>query len=337
MPRDQRVSIISRIQDARRSRILVYVTGDRRGLETKIASDIFPMVHRHLIQIGHQDKIDLFLYSTGGITIAGYALVNLIREFCGKFNVIIPFKALSCATLISLGADEVVMTPMGQLSPIDPSVEHPLGPIVQIPGQPARIAPMNVEDVNSFLDLAKKEFGLQEEQSLQKVFELLASRIHPVPLGAVHRSREQIAFLASNLMKYHSEDEEQIGKVTEVLIRQRFSHDYIISRKEAKETLKLNIVDPDRNLTDLVIELFQAYSNILELDIPFNPEIVLHTAESGVFTFNRAFIESSALTHVFKTTKEIRRVQVPQPNIPIPMTGYQERILAEGWVEDNQI
>jgi ClpP class serine protease len=117
---------IEKIQEKRDSKLVVYIAGDRRGMETKIATDIFPMFHRHLAQIGTQKKIDLFLYSTGGITIAGYALVNLFREFCEEFNVIIPFKALSCATLISLGANEIVMTKMGQLSPIDPSVEHPL-------------------------------------------------------------------------------------------------------------------------------------------------------------------------------------------------------------------
>ncbi len=159
---------------------------------TSISTDVFPMFHKHLTQIEKQKRIDLFLYSPGGITIAGYAFVNLFREFCGEFNVIIPFKALSCATLSALGANEIVMTKMGQLSPIDQSVEHTLGPIVQNPGQPGgKIAPVNVEDVNAFIDLAKKEAGLSEEDSMKKVFEILASKVNPLVLGAVQRSREK--------------------------------------------------------------------------------------------------------------------------------------------------
>jgi len=50
------------------------------------------------------------------------------------FNVIIPFKALSCATLMALGADNILMTKMGQLSPIDPSIDSPLAPTAPIPG-----------------------------------------------------------------------------------------------------------------------------------------------------------------------------------------------------------
>lgn len=159
--------------------------------------DVFPIIHEHLMRIGKQETIELYLYSPGGITIVGYALVNLIREFCNEFNVIIPFKALSCATLNSLGPNELIMTPMGQLAPIDPSVRHPLGPVIQILGQPAgQIVAVNVEDVNTFVDLAEKEIRLNNEESMKKIFELLGTKIHPLALGAVQRAREQIAFLA---------------------------------------------------------------------------------------------------------------------------------------------
>jgi len=333
------MKLIKKIQEKRDSELLVYVTGDRRGMETKIATDVFPMFHKHLTKNGSQRRIDLFLYSTGGITIAGYALVNLFREFCNEFNVIIPFKAYSCATLIALGANEVLMTKMGQLSPIDPSVEHPLGPIVQLPDQPGmgRIAPVNVEDVNAFIDLAKKEFGLNEEESMRKVFEILASKVNPLVLGAVQRSREQIAFLASILMSYHTRDKERIEKTVNTLTRERFSHDYIISKKEAKETLGLNIIEPDKELTSYIIELFNAYNEIIMMDRPYHPEVVLGTENLKVNNFNRAIIESIDLTYVFRTTKEIKRVEVQQPGIPYPIIAYQERVLQEEWVVDNSM
>lgn len=338
MNRTERKTLIESIERNRESKVLVYITGDRRGLETKISGDIFPMIHKHLIQIGHQKKIDLFIYSTGGITIAGYALVNLIREYCDEFNVIIPFKALSTATLISVGADEIIMTPMAQLSPIDPSVQHPLGPIVQIPGQPGgQIAPVNVEDVNAFIDLAKQETHLKNEESMKMVFEQLAEKIHPLVLGAVQRSREQIAFLASNLMKYHCEDKNKIDSVVKILTRERFSHSYLIGKKESKETLGLNIVEPTEELSKTIIALFEAYNSILELDVPYNPELYLSESDSGIFDFHRGIIESSNLAHIYRTKREVKKVQMTQPGIPFPVIGYQERALQEGWVEDNAI
>lgn len=337
MNRKSRMELIGIIQEKRHSHLVTYITGDRRGLETKIATDVFPMLHKHLTQIDNQERIDLFLYSPGGMTIAGYALVNLFREFCDEFNVIIPFKALSCATLIALGANEIVMTKMGQLSPVDPSVQHPLGPVVEIPGQPGgKIVPVNVEDVNAFVDLARKEVGLSKEDSMQKVFEILASKVNPLALGAVQRSREQIAFLASILMEYHTKDKERIKKTVDIITRERFSHDYIISRREAQKTLELNIVEPDDTLTALIVELFNAYNDILLIDRPYNPEVVLGTNDRTVTDFNRAIIESIDLTHVFRTRKETRRVTVSQPGAP-PVIGYQERTLQEEWTEDSAI
>jgi adenosine/AMP kinase len=337
--KETRMQIIKDIEKKRDSRILVYITGDRRGLETKIGMDVFPIFHEHLMRIGKQKRIDLFLYSPGGIAIAGYALVNLVREFCEKFNVIIPFKALSCATLISLGADEIIMTPMGQLSPIDPSVQHPLSPIIQIPGQStAQLVPINVEDVNAFIDFAKKEIVLKNEESMKKVFEVLGTKIHPLALGAVQRSREQIAFLASNLLRYHINDEEKVKEIVKTITRERFSHDYIIGRREAKNVLGLNIVEPNQELLNDIVSLFNVYSKILELDIPYTPEMYLSDADVTERSFNRAIIESVGLTHVFKTTKEITRVRAQQPGVLTPtIVGYQDRILREGWILDDTI
>jgi len=337
MDRRNRIELIEKIQKKRNSNLIVYITGDRKGLETKIATDVFPMFHKHLRQMRNPQKIDLFLYSTGGITIAGYALTNLFREFCKDFNVIIPFKALSCATLIALGANEIVMTKMGQLSPIDPSVGHSLGPVIQIPGQQGRTVPVNVEDVNAFLNLARKEVGLSEEDSMRKVFEILATQVNPLVLGAVQRSREQIAFLAKKLMKEHIKDEGDIDKTVDILTRERFSHNYIISRRESKEVLGLNIKEPDEELTTLIVDLFNAYNNILMMDKPYTPELVLGTETEKKSNFDRAVIESINLTHIFRTTKEIKRVEVNQPGVSLPVIGYQERILREEWVEDNVI
>ncbi len=338
MDRKNRMELIEKIQEKRNSRLVTYITGDRRGLETKIATDVFPTLHKHLTQGENQKKMDLFLYSPGGEIIAGYAFVNLFREFCDEFNVIIPFKALSCATLIALGANEIVMTKMGQLSPIDPSVNHPLGPIVQIPGQPGgQIAPVSVEDINAFIDLAKKEVGLSEEDSMKKVFEILSSKINPLVLGAVQRTREQIVFLAKILLEYHTKDKKRIEKTVETLTRERFSHKYIISRKEAQEVLGLNIVKPDNELTKLIIDLLEAYNDILMMDKPYNREIVLGADNEKISDFNRAIIESIDLTHIFRTTKEIKRTKVTQANIPEPIEGYQERTLREEWIEDNNI
>lgn len=312
MGRTERQELIKAIEKERGSRLLVYLTGDRRGLETRIAMDVFPFIFTHLSRMGFQEKIDLYLYSPGGITMAGYGLVNLIREFCHSFNVIIPFKALSCATLIAFGADEIIMSKMGLLSPIDPSIISPYGPRVprpDIPGMEA-LVPVNVEDAISYLDLAKKEAGLKENESLAKVFDKLSTNVPPLTLGAVTRAREQIRFLAKTLLSYHMKDEQEIEKIVNVITRERFSHEYLIGRREAKEIVGLNVIDVSESLEEKIIDLFNEYNSLLNMNVPYNPEEVLGSQDQATGQFDRGIIESDNLTHVFRTKKNIRRVEV---------------------------
>jgi hypothetical protein len=337
--RSERHALIKAIEQQRGSRLLTYITGDRRGLETKIAMDVFPFIFEHLSKMGHQEKIDLFLYTTGGITMVGYGLVNLIREFCDSFNVIVPYKALSCGTLIVLGANEVTVTKMGVLSPIDPSIDSPLGPVVPVPGQPgiSMTVPVNVEDAISYIDLAKHEAGLKEDESLGKIFDRLSTGVHPLVLGAVNRSREQIRFLAKTLLSYHMDNREKIEKIADIITKERFSHDYLIGRREAKEVLGLNVIDVSSSLDQNVASLFREYDRLLEMSTPYNPEVVLGASDTATGQFDRCIIESNDLTHVYRTRKVIRRVEVMTPGMPIPVIGYQERVLSEAWVEDNSV
>lgn len=341
MARTERHQLMEEIEKLRGSRVLVYFAGDRKGLETQIAADIFPFFLEHLAQMGFQEKIDLYIYSTGGITIAGYGLVNLIKEFCKSFNVIIPFKALSCATLIALGADEIVMTKMGLLSPIDPSIVSPLGPQVPVPGQPgsAQVVPLSVEDVVSYLDLAGKYFGSDEDKALiARAFERLSQAVHPLALGAVNRIREQIGFLATTLLSGHIEDKKRVNKIVETLIRGRFSHDYLIGRKEAKDTIDLPVTDSlPPELEEKIVKLYSEYDSILQLSVPYNLETVLGGAEVNTVTLNRAIIESDNLTHVFRTVREVKKITMNLPNVPMPVVGYQERMISERWVKDDTI
>lgn len=340
MTREERMKLIQSIEKKRDSRILTCFLGDRKRMETKLATDIFPFCLEHLSNMKHQKQIDLFLYSTGGITMAGFALVNLIREFCDSFNVIVPYKALSTATLVCLGADELIMTKMALLSPIDPSISTPLSPTVQIPGAPPGVkqnVPISVEDVISYLKLAKEEGGLKNEESLLEVFGYLSENVHPLALGSVYRAREQIRFLAKALLEKHMIDESNIQSIIKALTEDRFSHDYLIGRTEAKKILKLKINDVSKDLENDIIQLFKCYSDLFKLTDPYNPETELGGEETNIVALNRAVVESYDLSHVFRTETEIKRVLLEPPTVPSPTTVYHERKLTETWVIDNQI
>lgn len=76
-----------------------------------------------LLGIGDVKTLNLILESPGGDGTQVEKFVSLCRSSCKRFRVIIPNEAKSAATLISLGADEIVMGPCSELGPIDAQIE----------------------------------------------------------------------------------------------------------------------------------------------------------------------------------------------------------------------
>lgn len=338
MGRQERVDLIRKIDRQTNSKVLVYITGDRKGLETRISHDVFPFIYKHLEKIGNSQKINLFIYTTGGITISGYSIVNMIREYCKEYGAIIPFKCLSTGTLMVLGANSIIMSKMGQLGPVDPSLEHPLGPEVQHTQNPTirGMVPVNVEDVVSFFDLAKKETKTTSEEKLVKVLSMLAGSIHPLVLGAVNRSRNEIRFLAKTLLKQHMNDEQRVTSIVSTLVEERFSHSYLIGRKEAKD-MQLNVTDVSAQLIADIMNLYHEYSQVLQLDVPYNKETALGKDREKTITIHRSIIESEHLTHTYSTTIRLNRVQVNDPQTDTPLKATTSVLIKEEWLQNNDV
>src|SRR5216683_492179 len=98
LSRESRLKLISEIEEARGSRLLVAVWGDRQNLSTIIAPDAHDVFFQHLEKIGKVNKLDVLLYTTGGHTLAAWGLANLVREYCDQLGVLIPHRALSSGT-----------------------------------------------------------------------------------------------------------------------------------------------------------------------------------------------------------------------------------------------
>ena len=340
MPLEQRLALIKQIQKERESRVVAYFTGDRQpGLETRIGMDVFPFFYDVLCRMGKQEKIDLLVYSTGGATMAAWGLVNLVREFCDKLCVLVPFKAHSSATLIALGADEIIMSRMGQLSPVDPTVTSPFNPILQsqvAPGMPPQFLPVSVEDVVAFLDLTREEAKLKEEANITEVVKALASDVRPIALGSVYRAKKQIGMLATNLLRLHMNEQEQpkIEKIVVTLTRELYSHDYLIGRKEAKGLIGLKVAECSDAFEKTMMDLYSEYAESMDLNRPYNQDAVLGNQTTKVVELDRAFIETMERTYVFRTKREVKRFKSMQQGVP--MEGFQERNLQEGWQLENR-
>jgi len=338
LPLKERQQAIKALENKRGSRLICYITGDRQPqLETKIGMDVFPIFYDLCSRLGKPQRVDVFIYSTGGATMAAWGLVNLLREFFDDFSVLIPFKAYSSATLLALGANEIVMSRAGQLTPVDPTVTSPFNPILEVPNmgpQASQFLPVNVEDVVGYLDLVQKEAGIKSEPNLTQLVHKLAEDVRPLALGSVYRAKEQIRMLSRKLLEFHMKGDAEKLKVDAIvtaLTRELYSHDYVITRKEAKELLGLKIADCQDDLEALMMGLFQQYGEDLQLRSSYSPEAVLGNQSTKVTVLDRAFIETADKTFVFRTKREIKKTQVKRDGIPLDV--FQEHAIEEGWTD----
>lgn len=331
-----RIDLYNDLERRRKSKLIVYVTSDRKGLETQIASDIISLFTEHLDKLGDTDKISLFLYTRGGNTLTAWSLVNLLRNFCSDLEVIIPFNCHSAGTLISLGANRIIMTKQATLGPIDPSVNGPLNP--QLPGNnPNARVPVSVEFVNAYFEMAKTELGIKDEEGLSNILINLSNKIHPLTLGQVYRSKSQIQMLAKKLLKNHELDDGKDEEIIKFLTSESGSHDYTIHRNEAKEELGLNIEKPDNELYKTIKSIHSDIQNELDLLTPFDPKIILGTSNSVNYKFRRAIIESvNAGCDVFASEGILVKQTIAQPGPkPIQQTIIQDNRTFEGWKHED--
>jgi ClpP class serine protease len=188
-PYEKRQALYKSIEKQRKSRVVAYVTGDRPGMQTQISNEAVDIFGDHLDAVFPTKKISLILYTTGGV-------VNMLRMFCDDLEIIVPARARSAGTLMCLGANTVVMTKQATLGPIDPSLSGLLNP--QIPGAAADArAPVSVEAVRGYIEMAKQDFGVKGSKDMTDVLNRLSSMVHPLVLGSIFRSRSQIQSLAA--------------------------------------------------------------------------------------------------------------------------------------------
>ena len=242
-----------------------------------MAMDVIPVIYQHLQVLPDRvvPQLDLFLHSNGGDGVVPWRLVTLLRERCERLTVLVPDRAFSAATLTALGADEVLMHEMGMLGPIDPTITTPFNP--PDPRAPGRHLGISVEDVSSYIALVKEDVGITHEDELVQAFLALASGsvVHPLALGTVKRTTSQSRMLGERLLKSRQAKDlapHEIGDLISSLTSQLFYHGHPISRREAREDVGLTFVhDPDPRIADLMWELFQHYSEEMQLGRTFQP------------------------------------------------------------------
>lgn len=333
-----RIDLYRQIETERQSKLLVYITGDKPGMETQISEEVHDHFVNHLDKFNLPNKITLYLYTRGGNTMAAWALINLLKQFCNEYEVIVPSKARSAGTLICLGANNIIMTKQATLGPIDPTLNSHINPQnPSFPQNPQARVPISVESIKGYFDYAKTDLNIHSETELAQIFTSISQQIHPVVIGNAFRSRAQIQMMAKTLLTQHFPGElDKIQNIINFLCSDSGSHDYPIFRREGRNNLGLNIETPSADLYTKIKSIYDSLAVELELNTAFEQNAILGVANQATFTVRRSIIESiDGGTDVFVTEGTLTKSQVPMQigpgTQPIMRTAIENSTNFEGW------
>lgn len=134
-----RLRYIQRLREISSRAVIVYASGWLKGGGVRDFHHLVEGDDVHaLMEVCNgvpEREADLIIHSPGGSAQAAEQMMNYLRTQFDYIRAFVPLQAKSAATMMALGADEIVMGRHSELGPIDPQIFVPL------PGGVTRPAP----------------------------------------------------------------------------------------------------------------------------------------------------------------------------------------------------
>jgi hypothetical protein len=350
---EDRRKIFERIEELRGGRTLVcFFNFDREsspllpGLTTQFYADVKEPLFRVLKESGVTKGIDLCVHTRGGDINSVWPLVSLLREFDQDFEVLVPFRCHSSGTLLALGANRIVLGPLSELSPIDPTTGNQFNPVD--PVNPTQRMAIAVEDVNAFRKFVLEQFGLPSDakdalpkesiERLAQCLDRLMSQVHPLALGNVHRVHAQIKVLAANLLGLRSPGaENKFDNVVKSLTSRFYSHLHMINRHEAKEILGERVVFAPDKVALALDDLLRSYEMSFDLRHPFLLFSHMGNKAEDDVRFVGGVVESKSWSYLNELSGHVRIHSRLPPNVQIQIPPGQPMPLVPGLPKESEL
>ena len=204
-----------------------------------------------------QRQLDLLITSPGGLAEATEAIVAYLRTKFDHIRAFIPVAAMSAATMLALGADEIVMGRHSQLGPIDPqfTIGTPEGP---------RSAPARA--ILDQFERGKQE--CQNPQNLAAWLPILRSYAPGLLAQCVDQQDVAVRMVREWLQQYMLKDEPNAVAKADAASKwfgdyQHFgSHARRVSLVDVQNLgLKGSALEDDQALQDAVLSVHHSYSH----------------------------------------------------------------------------
>lgn len=292
-------NLLCELEQLRGSRAMLFATNEVANPARHIMEKDVLAFYDCLHSIDEAQQIDLVLHTGGGEVQAARKVIELLRMKAQRVCVLVPYKARSAGTLMCLGADEVVMTPMAELSPIDPQIA--------MNGTFAGKGPktLSAEDIRCFREMAQTWFGV--EGSGVEMLGLLVKNIFPTTLTDFYRANQFVYEVAERLFAKQRPNlsSEQRRTSIEQLMHGFHSHRAYLNRHDAAEAGMAVVAASDAE----EVLLWQLYQ---ELRGVFAETAVAHAKPNGSqppikkATDALLVTANTALAHVVQTVEYIQ-------------------------------
>jgi hypothetical protein len=163
---------------------------------------------------------------------------------------------MSAATMLALGADEILMGPLAHLSAVDTSLTHDLSPIDRDNNR-VSVSQYELHRVIRLWQAQQAEQAREANNPYQSLF----ASIHPLVIGAVDRSSALSTRLSEEILSYHLDDRDKAKAISDTLNSAYPSHSYPITLKEARR-IGLKAEPLSGELNRLLRELNEIYSEM---------------------------------------------------------------------------
>lgn len=269
MPIPERVALYREFEKARGRPLIVFVTSSRPNMTVLMASDAVPELLDQLSAIPKTETaVDLLIVSNGGDPTVAWRFMSLLRERFINVAVIVPQAAFSAATLLALGADEIVMHPHGNLGPVDPQFTVPR----KGSNQPGDVMRFGLEELTGYFEFAKTHAGVTDQAQLQQLFAELSREVGAVSLGIASRGSRLLMSMGKQLLEMHMQDDgaaQQAQEIAAKLSTNFAHHGYPLSRREAKQ-IGLKVTEPSADVETLMWSIWLDIEAELKVRRPFS-------------------------------------------------------------------
>jgi len=299
-----------KLEEVLKHKVVLLILHDLASITRDIVDDIeFYLQEKEDERALKSGDLCIVLHTAGGDADAAYHIAIRPQEFIGeghKLIFLIPRFAKSAGTLLACAGNEIYLTPITELGPIDPQI------YVRETGR--WVSAKAIEgSLRQVIQTLREAGGLDP-----RAIEAIVRRIPIVELGHYDSLIEHVKRLLKDLLERRmlKEERNKAEKVAETLVKGYMYHGKVIHPKEAQRLgLKVKILKGEAlkatySLYKQVKKLFSEIDKrigplltlIREVELPLAPLIEKHDIEYGLI--------------YIPTIREFRELESIQPSLP---------------------